>query len=229
MTKKTFPLTATILMLIAIAILCGLGTWQLKRLAWKQDIIAKLDAAYSSTINPQPLSAKGIANKDFTFGQITGQLIPAKAILMGPRTYDKKIGSHIIIPLVSQEGTTTLINLGWTDQKDLNTLSIDQTKPITITGLARIPYWNSFTPDNSPETDEWYKPDIQEIAATKNLLNSAPYIVYAETLSRTVGKNLPNHTRWYPKNNHANYATFWFAMAGVLLIIYWIRFFKRSS
>ena len=42
------PVWGTILTVIGVVVLCTLGTWQLDRLAWKKDLIAKLDAAYAS-------------------------------------------------------------------------------------------------------------------------------------------------------------------------------------
>jgi surfeit locus 1 family protein len=41
--KQGFPFGLTIAVAIAFAILCFLGGWQMKRLAWKQDLLARIE------------------------------------------------------------------------------------------------------------------------------------------------------------------------------------------
>ena len=211
------PLIATLLTILSIIILCSLGTWQLKRLQWKTNLVNNLNAAYDA---PTDLTPNSLENAQFAFGTIRGTLAPNKAILIGPRISsnpDKKIGAHIIAPLITSN-TTYLINLGWTD-KPLEGLDLP-TSNFQATGLARKPDWNSFTPDNNPDKEEWYKADIRQIAAVKNLANPAPYIIKIHDAKQP---------RWQPANNHAYYVFFWFSMAGILCVIYWLRFLRSSS
>ena len=216
-----FPLYATLFTILGVIILCSLGTWQIKRLQWKNTIIAQLEEAYAT-----PQSSPLKANESFSYGQISGQWLSDKALLVKPRTQDGKIGAHVIVPLQTPTNTT-LINLGWTDQP-LSAVQLPaQNAQVTVTGLARIPYWGLFTPLNSPQSNEWYRLDINEISTQKILTNPAPYILYAEHISGPTLQGFPNTDRWYPKNNHAQYAIFWFSMAGVLIIIYGLRFFKK--
>jgi surfeit locus 1 family protein len=44
---RRFPVVPTLLVAIAVATMIGLGVWQLKRLAWKEDLIARYQAAES--------------------------------------------------------------------------------------------------------------------------------------------------------------------------------------
>jgi surfeit locus 1 family protein len=41
--KAGFPFGLTIATAVAFAILCFLGAWQMKRLAWKQDLLARIE------------------------------------------------------------------------------------------------------------------------------------------------------------------------------------------
>jgi surfeit locus 1 family protein len=52
---RRFPIGLTIAALIAFALLCGLGVWQLKRLAWKEDLLARIEVL--KTAPAQPLAA----------------------------------------------------------------------------------------------------------------------------------------------------------------------------
>jgi surfeit locus 1 family protein len=52
--KAGFPFGLTIATAIAFAILCFLGAWQMKRLAWKQDLLARIETL--KTAPPVPLA-----------------------------------------------------------------------------------------------------------------------------------------------------------------------------
>ncbi len=221
------PFWATIMTVLGIAVLCTLANWQLQRLAWKSEIIAKLDAAYESE-NSKPLDIENFEDGDFTYGHVSGTFLPHKALLLGPRTKDEKIGNHLIVPL-KQKNATILINMGWTEW-NLEELPIHhlKNKKVWFEGLARAPYWNSFTPDNVPKQDLWYKPDIHNIATAKDLKNPAPFILYAEHASHKFDAAFPNNKRWSPNNNHLQYAIFWFTMALTLAVIYVLRFLRKT-
>ncbi|HWW26187.1 MAG TPA: SURF1 family cytochrome oxidase biogenesis protein, partial [Caulobacter sp.] len=53
--KAGFPFGLTIATLVAFAILCGLGVWQVKRLAWKEDLLARIERL--KTAPAQPVAA----------------------------------------------------------------------------------------------------------------------------------------------------------------------------
>lgn len=219
------PLLASILALIGIAILCGLGTWQLQRLAWKNDIISKLNTAYASKDAPA-IESLAINEDDFIYASAEGIFLADKALLIGPKTHDNKIGHDLIVPLKLKD-STLLVNMGWTDGA-LETLPIHHVngKHVRVEGLARKSSWNAFTPANNPATNEWYKPDITEIAAVRNLENPLPVFLYAERASYKFDASFPNNERWHPNNNHLQYAAFWFTMAGILVVIFVLRFVK---
>lgn len=49
---KRFPVLLTLVCAAAFAVLCGLGTWQLQRLAWKTDLLARIEAARTAPVVP---------------------------------------------------------------------------------------------------------------------------------------------------------------------------------
>jgi len=55
MTGKRFPVGLTVATAISLAILIGLGGWQLKRLAWKTDLLASITAAQA--LPPAPITS----------------------------------------------------------------------------------------------------------------------------------------------------------------------------
>ena len=81
---------------------------------------------------------------------------------------------------------------------------------------------------SSSENDIWYRPDIFQIATEKDLKNPIPFMMYADSASQKFDAQFPNNTRWQPNNNHAQYALFWFSLAGALIVIYVLRFLKKK-
>jgi surfeit locus 1 family protein len=223
------PVLATFFTLLGVVILCTLGMWQVQRMDWKSDILAKLDAVYAAS-DAHPLDTADFKKGDFRYGAVTGVFMPDKALLLGPRTRGGEIGNDLVVPLRTASGTI-LVDMGWTATTDLARLPIHhvQGKKIRFEGLARIPAWNHFTPDNEPQQNRWYKPVIAEIAAAKNLENPLPFFLYAENASYKFDAEFPNNERWQPPNNHLQYALFWFAMAATLTIVYILRFVVKKS
>lgn len=77
---------------------------------------------------------------------------------------------------------------------------------------------NSFVPDNRPPIWHW----LDTHALSKDW---GVEVLPVEFIGWTPAEgNLPR-----PNNNHLHYAIFWFAMAGVLVCIYFLRFFWRKK
>lgn len=225
MTVKKPPLIATILTLLGITILCALGTWQVQRLEWKRNIIKALDTAYDSknTYTPD-------LTKSFSYGRVEGKFLADKAFLIGPYVRDSKVGNNLIVPILLANEQTLLVNMGWSPW-NLESMPIYHAngKNVSFDGITRKPSWNNFTPENKPEKNVWHKLDIKEIAQAKQLKNPAPVIFYAESSNYKFDAAFPNNERQYPNNNHLQYAIFWYTMAAILIIIFYIRFIKPAN
>jgi surfeit locus 1 family protein len=90
-------------------------------------------------------------------------------MLIGPRVYDGKDGYLVVTPLQREgSGTTVLVCRGWISKKFKNQMDRLDGLPqgeVTVQGLLREPWKkNMFTPDNSPQTKEFYFPDVVQMA-----------------------------------------------------------------
>lgn len=227
--SRKVPVFATITLAFSLVILISLGTWQLQRLAWKQGLIADLTTAYDTAGAAKDLVRADVADLQFYYGRVAGQALWGQAFLMGPRVQDKKIGNSFMVPVRLNGGDHIIVNMGWTDRELVDLLPVVPDKEVQITGLLRRPYWAWMTPDNQPDQDIWYRPDLQDIATAKQLADVWPFLLYADHVTGAVIEGLPNNARWSPKNNHAQYAAFWFSMALILTVIYWLRFFAKGA
>ena len=115
--------------LVALAILIGLGTWQLQRKAWKEDLIAQIEArAYGEpgAIVPESDWAAWRADQDeFRKVRVTGTFLhefeaPVYGLAPGERQGAPLQGYYLITPLKLASGAVVMVNRGFvpTDLRD---------------------------------------------------------------------------------------------------------------
>ena len=149
----------------------ALGSWQVLRLGWKTDLIAKLEDRLVREPLPLPPHIDPSAIKDFDYRRVytTGRLRHDQEMLVGPRIHDGNNGYLVVTPLEREgEGTTVLVNRGWIPKKLKRQADRKDGLPkdsVTVEGLLREPWKkNMFTPDNRPELREFYFPDVEQMA-----------------------------------------------------------------
>jgi surfeit locus 1 family protein len=149
----------------------ALGTWQVQRLDWKSKLIAKFEDRLVRDPLPLPPLIDPSAIGEFDYRRIyaTGHFRHDQEMLIGPRLHDGHDGYLVITPLErAGTGTTVLVNRGWIDKKLKKQADRPDSLPkgeITVEGLLREPWKkNFFTPDNSPQTGEFYFPDVEQMA-----------------------------------------------------------------
>ncbi len=221
------PLGPTVMTVCGVGILAALGTWQVQRLHWKNDIIAKLNAGYEKAAPiDEPLLAQWSLEKEpLGYGTISGRLQRNKSILLGPRTDgDGRAGYHLLVPVELDNGKTLIVNAGWVSEmwKD-NTedrLALLPMEPVTASGVVHKPDWSSFASKNAPAADMWFRADITEIAGAKDVESPYPFILYADKINPALTDVEPHEERWLPRNKHAQYAMFWYALGVVMLAVY---------
>ncbi len=210
----------------SIALLCTLGTWQVQRLAWKTGIIDRIESEYArdpaqNILRFKDLQAQQDLDLPLLYGRMEGRLEPRSALLLGPKTLDGQIGHHVIAPMRLRSGGIVFVNLGFTNAQDIKDITLPAGR-LSVDGIARKPDWNAFSPGNAPDQDIWMKPDIAEMAGAKNydLKDVAPLMLYAQNASRTLKDITFLDARWMPRNNHKQYAIFWFSMAGIFTVFF---------
>ena len=234
--KKTrFPYFATLFTCLAAIILLGLGTWQVYRLDWKNELISNLAVEYNKDATRYPLdfnSLLTIEDNDLRRGFIIGQFDFSKEITVGPRRYKGKFGYDVVTPFRLQGGGTILVDRGWMETSDsilLNRKKTWRTGKVSLIGTARTPKvpWK-FGPRNAPSKNLWIYLDPDEIAFAKDLPDLLPVVFYMdETVATQNDRMISSTERVFPNNNHLMYAVFWYSMAFVLLYIYYLRFWKN--
>ncbi len=227
MTTRSFEpgYWATVLTGFAVIVLLALGSWQVQRLVWKQDVIRHVETRLAEPALPLPEVIEDIDAWDFRRASVSGNYRYDLEFLLGPRTKDGKNGWHVITPLTRISGGTVLVNRGWVPDEATQEIA----QPV---GLARIEgvtrdmrgARTTFTPDNAPEKGEWYWLDIPAAAYHLGLENLAPVVLYADDVAgEDAAWPVGGQARREIRNAHLQYAGFWYFMAFALFVIYTVR------
>lgn len=149
----------------------ALGTWQVLRLGWKTELIARFEDRLIRKPLPLPPRVDPAAIKEFDYRRVyaTGRLRHNQEMLIGPRIHDGNNGYLVVTPLErDQHSSTVLVNRGWIPKRLKNQADRVEGLPkgdIMVEGLLREPWRkNLFTPDNKPELGEFYFPDVEQMA-----------------------------------------------------------------
>lgn len=225
--------------LVALAILVALGTWQLRRLAWKTDLTHRIEqraAAEPGRIVPEAgWRAWNAETDEFRRVRVEGTFLHDRETLVhglrpegqGPILQ----GFYVFTPLRLADGAKVFVNRGFvpTELKAPARRAEGQvTGPTTVTGLVRAPEKRgAFVPANDPGKDAWFVRDPADMTTARGLSRVAPFYVEADGTPNPGGWPRGGRAGIELPNNHLQYALTWFGLAltlvGVFAAFAWPR------
>lgn len=227
---RPFPWLATLLVLIGIAVLCQLGHWQQERLVWKNALQASLDHEFALPEKDLPVlttaDLTSVASGTIRRGILKGHLDFTRQIVLQGQIVNGVSVSYKLVPLILNDGRSVFVVAGYSPGAEKLLTPATRTATDKITGMARTPAWNYFTPPNEPAQGRWFRPDIAQMADALKLDNALPVLFYAEWTGYKLDALPPVPIEHTLRNDHQNYAYFWYTMAVVLLGIYILRFWR---
>lgn len=226
----------------ALAVLIGLGVWQLERLEEKRSLIARTNARLSATAMPfdeaamrersgekmeyQPVFLDGVFAHDL------------EAHVFG--TYDGAAGVYVFTPLDAADPATggrrfVYVNRGFVPQKFRD----PATRPeglvdgdVRVVGLLRREEHKRgpekwLKPDDQPEDNLYFEREPKILAARHGI--DAPSL-YIDSFGRENDGAWPKGgvTRVEFPNRHLEYALTWFGLAAALLGVFFAFSKKRG-
>jgi surfeit locus 1 family protein len=209
-------------MLALATVFVALGTWQVQRLFWKLDLIARVDAR----VHADPVQAPArpdwasVSREKDEYRRVTatGAFLHDKSVLVQAVT-EHGAGFWVLTPMTLQDGTNLLINRGFvpSDRRDRPARSVGETAgPTTVTGLLRITEpGGGFLRSNDPGNDRWFSRDVAAILAAKGVGDGAPYFVDADATPNAGGLPAGGLTVVQFRNSHLVYALTWYALAAM--------------
>ena len=209
-------------LLVLAMIFVALGSWQVQRLFWKLELIARVEARIHADPVPAPSRADWAsvtAEKDeYRRIRAVGVFDHGKAVLVQAVT-ERGAGFWVVTPLRRDDGSTILINRGFVpaDRREAGARAAgDVSGPVEIVGLLRMSEpGGGFLRSNDPAGDRWYSRDVAAIAAAKQLADSAPYFIDADATPNPGGLPVGGMTVVSFRNSHLVYALTWFALAAM--------------
>lgn len=224
--------------LVCLAILLGLGFWQLARKGEKEALIARIveRSHVEPPAAPPPFDAWDARADEFGRVRVTGTFLHDRETLvhgLAPGEPGRALqGFYVLTPLRRDDGTTILINRGFvpTELKDPKNRAAGQVAgEATVTGMLRASETRGlFVPESDPKRDAWFTRDVPGIAAARGLTEVAPYLIEADATPNPGGWPRGGQLRVDLPNNHLQYAFTWFGIAacliGVFSVFAWRRF-----
>jgi surfeit locus 1 family protein len=201
------------------AILISLGIWQVQRLAWKQGVVADINArivaepvALPDSLDPDsdaylPVTVTG------TLGtQVLRVLVSQKDIGAGYR----------IISAIKTDGRAVMVDRGFVPVGG-GVQGTDE-GAVTVIGNLQWPQeTDSFTPAPDLKDNIWFARDVNAMATA---LGAEPILIVARDVAFDDGEvtPFPVDTARIP-NDHLQYAITWFSLAAIWLAMstYFLR------
>jgi len=224
---------------------CALGTWQVKRLGWKEHLIAAVNANTHLPPIEAPLKADwakigaDAAAYNYRAVRVEGHFLPQKPILARASVQLSALdqtggaGFWVMAPLARPDGSIVFINRGFIplEQKDSPAAGAPPGEA-QISGLLRLSEGpgHLFT-RNDPQNHQWYNRDVPAFAAALGLPAGkvAPYFIDADKAPNAGGWPRGGLTVVQFPNNHLVYAITWFSGAFGTLIAAYLLFRARRE
>lgn len=228
--------------LVAFALLIALGNWQMRRLAWKEQLVADVNSriAASPVEAPGPQSWPGLTRDAFVYTPVT---------LTGHYDHDREVhvwfalsspqggplwgaGYFIMTPFVSDEGWTVIVNRGFVPEANKEQGTRPQTLvkgEVTITGLMRFDEpSNWLSPEADTEKNVWIVRRVGEMASFLRLdrQKTAPYWIDLTKGQGVDGLPQGGETRITFRNTHLQYALTWYGLAASLVLVFGVWLFR---
>ncbi|WP_292058580.1 MULTISPECIES: SURF1 family protein [unclassified Martelella] len=225
--KSLVQVVGLVLAALAFVTLISLGNWQVRRLHWKEALLASVEQQLQAP--PITLAeAEALPRSEIEYRpiEVTGRFEHNRERHFFA-TYQGQSGYYVYTPLRLADGRAIFVNRGFVpfDMKDAATRQEGQvTGTVTVTGLARdrLDEKPSFAvPENDIAQNIFYWKDIDAMAQSTGLSAGevVPFFVDADDAPNPGGLPVGGVTRISFPNDHLQYAITWYGLAATLAII----------
>ncbi|MBA3448469.1 MAG: SURF1 family protein [Pseudaminobacter sp.] len=226
-----------VLAVLLFGVLMALGTWQVQRLQWKEELIAMIGERTRSQPLPLPAVERLFADSgdvEYTPTTVKGEFNHS-AERHFFATHDGQSGFFIYTPLRLEDRRLIFVNRGFVpfELKDPATRPDSEVAGLRmITGLARNPLPekpSALVPDNDPDKNIFFWKDREAFAASAGLGSEkiVPFFIDADDTPNPGGWPVGGVTIISLPNSHLQYAVTWYGLAAVLAgvvgVVWWGR------
>jgi len=209
----------SVFIIFFIFVFVGLGTWQIIRLNWKNNLILEIE---NSLKNPSVELAE--SNKEnFLKIRTSGSIDFDKQIYLYNLNDTGTPGFEVINPITIGD-ENYLINRGWIPFEKKGTEEINIFDQENIIGTLKLQgKKNIFKPDNDLVENYWFSLNREDVLKFTGK-NFSKYIIY---LDGNYQFPRPKKITANISNNHKKYAMTWFSLAISILLLY--LYFRKKN
>ncbi|MDO9381779.1 MAG: SURF1 family protein [Hyphomicrobiaceae bacterium] len=209
-------------LLIVTVTFLALGIWQVQRMVWKHELMARIETRVAAV----PVTAPGparwpqitAADDEYTRVVLNGTYLHDREALVAAST-ERGPGYWVMTPLAQPDGTVVIVNRGFVTAERRSPVSRmgGQTPgPVAVLGLLRLSEAGAWIlRQNDPQADRWYRRDPLQLGQARGLTRVAPYFVDAEASPPGSEWPMGGMTRIRFSDNHFVYALTWFVLAAL--------------
>ncbi|MDA9701752.1 SURF1 family protein [Candidatus Pelagibacter sp.] len=209
----------SVFIIFFILVFIGLGTWQIIRLNWKNNLILEIE---NSLKNP-PVELAQSNKENFLKIKTSGTIDFDKQIYLYNLNESGTPGFEVINPIVIGD-ENYLINRGWIPFEKKGTQEINVFDQKNIIGTLKLQgRKNIFKPDNDLDENYWFSLNREDILKFTGK-NFSKYIIY---LDGNYQFPKPKKITANISNNHQKYAITWFSLALSILLLY--LYFRKKN
>ena len=209
----------SVFIIFFIFVFIGLGTWQIIRLNWKNNLILEIE---NSLKNP-PVELAQSKKENFLKIKTSGSIDFDKQIYLYNLNESGTPGFEVINPIMIGD-ENFLINRGWIPFEKKGTQEINVFDQENIIGTIKLQgRKNIFKPDNDLDENYWFSLNREDILKFTGK-NFSKYIIY---LDGNYQLPRPKKITANISNNHQKYAITWFSLALSILLLY--LYFRKKN
>jgi surfeit locus 1 family protein len=213
-------LSFSIFVFFSIILFCSLGTWQIYRLQWKQNLINQISQGLKSS----PVQYFPNIKKNYQRVTLNGEYHFENQIYLYSLNDKGKPGFDVITPFKTTRKENVLINRGWIKKNFKNNSEINLPSKKIIGMLRSANRKNFFTPDNNINKNIWFSINLEDVyKITGKKFNK--FIVYLEDQNIEIPK--PKKITVKVSNNHLIYAITWYSIS-ISILFYYLYFRKKK-
>jgi surfeit locus 1 family protein len=226
----TFRLIPLVAVVVGVSILLSLGVWQVKRLQWKEGLLARIAAL--QTAPPEPLgvvlnrlgpSQPAHEEVDFVRVQASCPSLQQTPTLRLYAILDGVLGYRLVTacPLHDRRYRSLLVDRGFVERSRAGAVAAGPPLSSDIVGVLRRPDGVSWmSPPNDPAHNDWHSRDIAAMARALHAPSPAPVFLELERPASPPPGPRPAAIPTNIPNNHLGYALTWFGLAAGLVGVY---------
>ena len=209
----------SVFIIFFILVFVSLGTWQIIRLNWKNNLISEIE----NSLKNAPVELAQSKKENFLKIKTSGFIDFDKQIYLYSLNDSGTPGFEVINP-ITIEDENYLINRGWIPFKKKDTQEINLFDQKNIIGTLKLQgRKNIFKPDNDLDENYWFSLNREDVLKFTGK-NFSKYIIY---LDGDYQFPRPKKITANISNNHKKYAMTWFSLALSILLLY--LYFRKKN